>query len=97
MAPSDKWKYPYIHTVDLDLLKPPFVLMKASFSTKFDFTAAYSSEEMVFDYNTFAIKGRFCDEVILKNIMALINSDLFKYFFYMTGNVGVEKKPFNIC
>ena len=91
VSPSDKWKYPYIRSVDLDLVKPPFVLMKSTFSSEFDFTAAYSSKEMVFDYNTFAIKGRFCDEAILKNIMALINSELFKYFFYMTGNVGVEK------
>ena len=72
-------------------MDPPFVLMRASFTPTFDFIAAYSGRKMVFDYNTFAIKGEICDELVLKNIMALINSNLFKYYFFMTGNVGVEK------
>ena len=88
---SEKWEFKYIKSGDKTLLNPPFVLMRSSFRKNFDFVAAYCDREVVFDYNTYVIKGRFEDEVVLKNIMALINSDLFKYFFYMTGNVGVEK------
>ena len=91
ISPSAKWKYSHIKSGDTDLVKPPFVLMKASFTPTFDFIAAFSDKTLIFDYNTFSIKGTWADEVLLRNIAALINSDLFKYYFFMTGNVGVEK------
>ena len=88
---SDKWRDKYLRSGNVELVKPPFLLMKGSFTADFDFIASYCDKEIIFDYNVYAIKGRKCDEMILKNLVALINSDLFKYFFYMTGNVGVEK------
>ena len=88
---SDKWIYPYKKGGKSELHKAPFILMKASFSTSFTFCAAFSNRDLAFDQNIFAIKGDVKDILVLKNIMALINSDLFKYFFYMTGNVNVEK------
>ena len=88
---SDRWKYSYKKGGGDELHYAPFILMKASFSKYFRFAAAFSSRNLAFDQNIFAIKGDVKDIVVLKNIMALINSDLFKYFFYMTGNVNVEK------
>ena len=91
ISTNSKWKYPYAGSGDAGLISPPFVLVKSTFTKSFDFIAAFCDEGIVFDHNTFAIKGEFSDIVVLKNIMALINSDLFRYFFYMSGNVGVEK------
>lgn len=95
--PTGLWKYNYAKSGNIDLMEPPYVLMKQSYTPNFDFISAFSDEKLVFDYNTFAIKGNEEDSMVLKNIMACINSDLFKYFFLMTGNVGIEKNrgPFS--
>lgn len=97
ITPTDLWKYNYAKSGNIDLMEPPFILMKQSYTPDFDFISAFSDEKLVFDYNTFAIKGNNDDLLVLKNIMACINSDLFKYFFLMTGNVGIEKNrtPFS--
>ena len=84
-------KYTYAETADVDLMHPPFILLKQSFTPEFDFISAYYDDKLVFDYNTYTIKGNENDTLLLKNIMACINSDLFKYYFLMTGNVAVEK------
>lgn len=94
--PTDSWEYNYA-SGDINLMEPPYVLMKQSYTPDFDFISAFSDKKLVFNYNTFAIKGNEEDSLVLKNIMACINSDLFKYFFLMTGNVGIEKNrsPFS--
>lgn len=89
--PTDLWKYNYAKSGNINLMEPPYVLMKQSYTPDFDFISAFSDKKLVFDFNTFAIKGNEEDSMVLKNIMGCINSDLFKYFFLMTGNVGIEK------
>ena len=95
--PTDLWKYNYAKSGNINLMEPPYVLMKQSYTPDFDFISAFSDKKLVFDFNTFAIKGNEEDSMVLKNIMGCINSDLFKYFFLMTGNVGIEKNrgPFS--
>lgn len=95
--PTDLWKYNYAKSGNINLMEPPYVLMKQSYTPDFDFISAFSDKKLVFDFNTFAIKGNEDDSMVLKNIMGCINSDLFKYFFLMTGNVGIEKNrgPFS--
>ena len=95
--PTGLWKYNYAKSGNINLMEPPYVLMKQSYTPDFDFISAFSDEKLVFDFNTFAIKGNEEDSMVLKNIMACINSNLFKYFFLMTGNVGIEKNrgPFS--
>ena len=77
--PTDSWEYNYA-SGDINLMEPPYVLMKQSYTPDFDFISAFSDKKLVFNYNTFAIKGNEEDSLVLKNIMACINSDLFKYF-----------------
>ena len=89
-VPSGRWKHNKISQGSMELMKPPFVLVSQNLTDDFNAVSAYCCDFTVFDYNTFAIKGEE-DELYLRNIAACINSDLFKYFFLMTGNTGAEK------
>lgn len=91
VKPSKIWEYSKIQSGNKELMNPPLILVKQSFSPTFDFISGFSDKKLVFDYNTLGIKGSKDDIIILKNMMAGINSNLFKYFFLMTGNVGIEK------
>ena len=73
--PTDLWKYNYAKSGNINLMEPPYVLMKQSYTPDFDFISAFSDKKLVFDFNTFAIKGNEEDSMVLKNIMGCINSD----------------------
>ena len=88
---SGEWHEKRIVTGDKRLMHPPLIIIKQSYTPDFNFSAAYSPQKIVFNYSNSAIKGKTRDSDVLMNIMACINSDLFKYFFFMTGNVAIDK------
>lgn len=88
---SDTWEFDEIKSGNEKLMEPPHLLIGQSTTSNFDFISAFSENKIVFNFNVQCIQGSENDKKLLKNLVACINSDLFKYFFLMTGNTGIEK------
>lgn len=83
----------YIHRPrDKSIYEGPHVLLKKGTNGEFQLEAAYCSENVVFTDGITSIRSKTKNPIILKNIVALLNSDLFKYYFLTTGSsAGVER------
>lgn len=75
-----------------ELFEPPYLLMRIRLDRDFRCVASFSEEKMVFRSYVSCIKGSNKDKRILKNILGVLNSQLFTYYMTLTGSAtGIER------
>lgn len=84
----------YIHrTRDAKIYKGPHVLIKKGLKKSLTMDIAFCDEDVVFTDAVTSIRSISRNINLLKNIVALYNSDLFKYYLVMTGSSsGIERR-----
>lgn len=77
-----------------EIFKAPFLLIKKGVSSAdFKSCAAYYEENLVFTDAVTSIKGSDKDIDLLRNLVGVINSDLFIYYLLMTASsIGIERE-----
>ena len=89
-----KWKKHEVHRIrNIELFKPPHILMRVSLNNK-DYMGMgiFSDEELIFKHSIQSIKGKEKDKPILKSLLGLLNSKFFAYYMFMTGStIGIER------
>lgn len=94
-----QWKKSEVHRIrDINLFKPPHIIMRVSLNNKdYKSLSTYSDEELIFTHSSQAIKGGEKDKDFLKSLLALLNSKFFSYYMFMTGSsVGIERPQVRI-
>jgi hypothetical protein len=72
--------------------KPPMLLIKKGLQPNFRLVGSICEKKAVYTDDIFAIKS-YKDDMILKILLGLVNSDLMTYFIFITGSsTGVERE-----
>ena len=86
------WNFSNAVKFNLKLFEPPYLLMRIRLDKEFKSVATFSEEKMIFRSYVSSIKGSYKNERILKNILGVLNSQIFTYFIVMTGSAtGIER------
>jgi hypothetical protein len=87
---TSKWRKDKVKRIKKELLEPPNILINFSTDPNHRSVAAFSERKIIFLHTVLAIKGSFNDKILLKNILSAINSQLFTYYIFLTGSVGID-------
>lgn len=88
---SEKWPYKTAKRYNKSLFEPPLILTNSSVNPEFRYISAFSNKKVAFKQNVLSIKGTSNDVIVLKNLMAIINSKLHTYYSFLTGTLGTDK------